>query len=98
MARDFQSQSPSRDGVADWGVVPMTVAKETSHPEGRPQPVRNPGETAKDRTQGRGILPAKLARVNEADIGQSLPGSLWILREEPSARKTHARICEGGVG
>src|SRR5215472_5821049 len=34
--------------------------------EGRPQPVRNPGETAKGRTQGRRILPAKLARVNEA--------------------------------
>jgi hypothetical protein len=53
----------------DWGVLLMTEAEETSHPEGRSQPVRNPGEKANDRTQGRGILPAKLARVKEATRG-----------------------------
>src|SRR5271157_2922552 len=31
-----RSQRPRRDGVTNWGVVTMTVAKETSHPEGRP--------------------------------------------------------------
>lgn len=44
----------------------MTGAKETSQPEGRPRPERNPGGTARDRTQGRRSLPANLARVNEA--------------------------------
>ena len=36
--------------------------EETSHPEGRPQPVRNPSKTAKNRTQGRRMLPAKSRR------------------------------------
>ena len=44
----------------------MTGAKETSQPEGRPRPERNTGESASDRTQGRGSLPANLSRVNEA--------------------------------
>ena len=44
----------------------MTGAKETSQPEGRPRPERNPGGSARDRTQGRASLPAKLDRVNEA--------------------------------
>ena len=52
--------------MADRGVVPMTGAKETSQPEGRPRPERNTGESASDRTQGRGSLPANLSRVNEA--------------------------------
>lgn len=47
----------------------MTGAKETSQPEGRPRPERNPGGSARDRTQGRASLPAKLARVNEAARG-----------------------------
>jgi RNA-directed DNA polymerase len=47
----------------------MTGAKETSQPEGRPRLERNPGGSARDRTQGRGSLPAKLARVNEAAQG-----------------------------
>lgn len=41
-------------------------AKETSQPEGRPRPEDDPGEAARDRTQGRGSLPAGLERVNVA--------------------------------
>ena len=44
----------------------MMEAKATSRPEGRPRPERNRGGSARDRTQGRGSLPAKLAQVNEA--------------------------------
>jgi RNA-directed DNA polymerase len=44
----------------------MMVAKATSQPKGRSRPERNPGERARDRTQGRVSLPAKLTRVNEA--------------------------------
>lgn len=44
----------------------MMEAKATSQPEGRPRPERNRGGSARDRTQGRGSLPAKLALVNEA--------------------------------
>ncbi|MFQ5973863.1 MAG: group II intron reverse transcriptase/maturase [Alphaproteobacteria bacterium] len=42
------------------------AAKATSRPEGRPRPVGISGEAAQVRTQGRGFLPANLARVNEA--------------------------------
>jgi RNA-directed DNA polymerase len=38
-------------------------AKATSQPEGRPRPEVGPGEEARGRTQGRGSLPAGLARV-----------------------------------
>ncbi len=44
----------------------MMGAKETSQPEGRPRPERNLGGSARDRTQDRASLPAKLAQVNEA--------------------------------
>jgi len=44
----------------------MMGAKATSQPEGRSRPERNLGGSARDRTQGRGSLPAKLAQVNEA--------------------------------
>jgi RNA-directed DNA polymerase len=43
----------------------MTAAKETSQLEVRPRPARNLGGSARDRTQGRASLPAKLARVKE---------------------------------
>ena len=52
--------------MADRGVVPMMGAKATSQPEGRPRLERNLGGSARDRTQGRVSLPAKLAQVNEA--------------------------------
>jgi len=54
--------------VADWGVVLMMSPKENSTrcTEGRPWPEGNSGGKAKVRTQGRGVLPANLARVNEA--------------------------------
>ncbi len=52
--------------VADWGVVLLMAAKETSRPEGRPRLVGTSGEEARDRTQGRTNLSAKLARVNDA--------------------------------
>lgn len=42
------------------------AAKDTSRPEGRPRLMGNPGEKARDRTQGRKLLPANLARVNDA--------------------------------
>jgi hypothetical protein len=41
-------------------------AKATSQPEGRSRPEDDPNEEARDRTQGRGSLPAGLARVNVA--------------------------------
>ena len=41
-------------------------AKATSQPEGRPRPEDDPIEAARDRTQGRGSLPAGLARVSVA--------------------------------
>jgi RNA-directed DNA polymerase len=41
-------------------------AKATSQPEGRPRPEDDPTEAARDRTQGRGSLPAGLARVSVA--------------------------------
>lgn len=44
----------------------MMGAKATSQPEGRPRPEDDPNEEARDRTQGRGSLPAGLARVNVA--------------------------------
>ena len=44
----------------------MMAAKETSRPEGRPRLRGTSGEKAQNRTQGRGTLPANLARVNEA--------------------------------
>ena len=44
----------------------MMGAKATSQPEGRSRPEGNRGGSARDRTQGRGSLPTKLARVNEA--------------------------------
>ena len=47
----------------------MMVAKVTSQPEGRPRPEEDPNEKARDRTQGRGSLPAHLARVNAAARG-----------------------------
>src|SRR3954451_4379446 len=40
--------------------------KATSPPEGRPRPEDDPNEAARDRTQGRGSLPAGLARVSVA--------------------------------
>ncbi len=52
--------------MADRGVVPLMGAKATSQPEGRPRPEDDPNERARDRTQGRGSLPAGLARVNVA--------------------------------
>ena len=55
-----------RGRVADRGVVPSMAAKETSRPEGRPRLVGNSGEEAEDRTRSRSILPANLARVNDA--------------------------------
>jgi len=126
----------------------MMEAKGTSQPEGRPRPERNLGGSARDRTQGRVSLPAKLTQVNEAarrprqtrftallhhvddeallrafrrqrraasagvdgvtsppwtNHHQPVPNSSRNItsgcsREEPSARKTHARICEGGAG
>jgi len=66
VARDNRSRWPSWDGVADRGVVPMMEAKATSQPEGRPRPERTLGGSARDRTQGRVSLPAKLVQVNEA--------------------------------
>jgi RNA-directed DNA polymerase len=42
------------------------VAKATSQPEGRPRPEDDPIEAARDRTQGRGSLPAGLIRVSVA--------------------------------
>ena len=41
-------------------------AKATSQPEGSPRPEDDPIEAARDRTQGRGSLPAGLARVSVA--------------------------------
>jgi RNA-directed DNA polymerase len=41
-------------------------AKATSQPEGRPRPEVGLGEAARGRTQGRGSLPAGLARINAA--------------------------------
>jgi RNA-directed DNA polymerase len=55
-----------RSRVADRGVVPLMAAKATSRPEGRPRLEGISGEEARDRTQSRTILPANLARVNEA--------------------------------
>jgi len=52
--------------VADRGVVPLMAAKETSRPEGRPRLVGISSEEAEDRTPSRSILPARLARVNDA--------------------------------
>jgi RNA-directed DNA polymerase len=80
----------------------MTVAKETSHPEGRPQPVRNPGETAKSRTQGRRILPAKLARVNEAARGTRQTRFTALLHHVDDAALVRAysrlrRVASAGV-
>jgi hypothetical protein len=64
-ARDDRSR---RRGVrvADRDVVPLMGAKATSQPEGRSRPEGDPNEEARDRTQGRGSLPAGLARVNVA--------------------------------
>ena len=55
-----------RGGVADRGVVPSMAAKETSRPKGRPRLVGKSGGEAEDRTRSRSILPANLARVNDA--------------------------------
>ncbi len=52
--------------MADWGVVLLRTAKETSRSEGRPQPLGISGRAAQGRTQGRVNLPANLVRVNEA--------------------------------
>lgn len=51
--------------VADRGVVPLMVAKETSQPEGRPRRVGNPSESRSVRTQSRVTRPSNLERVNE---------------------------------
>jgi RNA-directed DNA polymerase len=54
--------------VADRGVVLMMPPKEnnsTRRAEGRPRPEGIPDRKAEVRTQGRGALPANLARVNE---------------------------------
>ena len=55
-----------RSRVADRGVVPSMAAKETSRPKGRPRLVGKSGGEAEDRTRSRSILPANLARVNDA--------------------------------
>lgn len=64
-AREDRSR-PQRARVADRGVVLKMAAKETSLPEGRPRSEYDPDERARDRTLGRGSLPAHLARVNAA--------------------------------
>src|SRR4029453_17119556 len=54
--------------VADWGVVPLMTAKDTSRTEGRPQPQGSPGGGQPLHTQRWSPRHADLARVNDAAI------------------------------
>ena len=68
-----------RGRVADWGIVLLMAAQATSRPEGRPRLLGNSGEEARDRTQGRSFLSAKLARVNDAAKGSRQTRSTALL-------------------
>ena len=54
--------------VADWGVVPLMTAKDTSRTEGRLQPQGSPSGTQPVQTQRWSPRHASLVRVNDAAI------------------------------
>jgi RNA-directed DNA polymerase len=54
--------------VADWGVVPLMTAKDTSRTEGRPQPQGSPSGMQPVQTQRWSPRHADLVRVNDAAI------------------------------
>jgi hypothetical protein len=56
----------SRGRESDRLIVPMTPPKATRRAEGRGRPEGSSHREGKVRTQGRGILPANLTRVNDA--------------------------------
>src|SRR5438034_9914546 len=94
----------SRGRESDRLIVPMTPPKGTRRAEGRGRPEGNSHREGKVRTQGRGIVPANLRRVNEAAKRDkrarftALLHHVDVVALERAYRRVKRKAARGGDG